>query len=61
MFRGIRDKIKLYKLNRRDKKLDAEWKRVIKEAQEKKNRSILDEWERTVFLHEYEYIDWENG
>ena len=59
MFRVIHDRIALYKLNRREKKLDAEGKRVHKEAKEKKDQGIFNEWIRTVFDYEYEHIEWE--
>lgn len=59
MFRVIHDRIALYKLNRREKKLDAEARRVHKEAKEKKNQGIFHEWIRTVFDYEYEHIEWE--
>ena len=59
MFRGIHDKIALYKLNRRENKLDAEGKSVHKEAKEKKDQGIFHEWIRTVFDYEYEHIEWE--
>ena len=59
MFRGLRERIDLYKLNRREKKLDAEEERVRKKAKEKKDQSILDEWYGTVGYWEYDDIEWE--
>ena len=58
MFRGIRERTALYKLNRREKKLDAEGERVHKEAKEKKDRRIVDEWYGTFASYEYDDIEW---
>ena len=59
MFRGIHDRIALYKLDRRKKKVDAERERVEKETKEKKDGSILDEWYKTVGFLEYRDIELE--
>ena|SRR5207249_1876753 len=59
MFRGIHDRIALYKLDRRKKKVDSELERIRKEAQEKKDGRILNEWYRSVASLEYEDIEWE--
>lgn len=58
MLRGIRDRIALYKLNRREKKVDAEEERIRKRAKEQKDQSILDEWYGSLGSWEYEDIEW---
>jgi hypothetical protein len=58
MFRGIRDKIALYKLDRKEKKLDAEGEHVRQKAREKKDQLILDEWYGTYASYEYDDIEW---
>jgi hypothetical protein len=58
MFRRIRDRIALYKLNRQERKLNAEGERIHKEAREKKDQSIVDEWYGTTAYWQYEEIQW---
>jgi hypothetical protein len=58
MFRGIQDRIKLYKLDRQEKKLDAEGERVHKEAREKKDQEIFDEWWEGTASRQYRHIEW---
>ena len=58
MFNRIHDRIEVYKLNRQERKLDAEGERVHKEAKEKKDQRILDEWYETTTSWQYEDIEW---
>lgn len=58
MFRGIHDRIALYKLNRRVKKLAADQERVRSESKEKKDPNILVEWWKATALQEYDDIEW---
>lgn len=44
MFRWLRNRIKLYKINRQEKELDAIGRGGYRESKEKKDPSIADEW-----------------
>lgn len=58
MFRGLRDKIALYRLSLREKKVDAEEERIRKKAKEDKNAHLLDDWYESFGSWEYEEIEW---
>lgn len=57
MLRWLRDRIAVYKLNRKEKSLDEEAVRVQKAAKEKKQPELYDEWESAAHW-EYEVIAW---
>ena len=58
MFRGIRDRIALYKLDRLKKKVDTEGERFLKESREKKEPGIFQEWWEGIGGTHYRYIEW---
>lgn len=58
MFTGLRNRIELYEINRQEKKLDEEGRRVQKEAKEKKTPELYDEWYGSMARWEHDVIEW---
>jgi hypothetical protein len=52
MFDWVRNRVALYKIDRREKKLDAEGERVFRESKEKKDDTIIENWSDD---HSWEY------
>jgi len=58
MFKWPRNKIELFKLDRSERELDREHKRKQAESVEKKEPSLLEEWECNYGDHVYADIRW---
>ncbi len=58
MFKWLRNWIELFKLNRKERALDKEGERKRVEAREKKDESILEEWDNNYGHFVYEDIRW---
>ena len=59
MFNWLSHRLSLYKLNRRENKLNSEWERQSKKANEQGSPDLVDEWYDSVGHYDYEEIDWE--
>jgi len=58
MFRWLRNRVKLYKINREKRKLDAIGDRFFRESKEKKDETIIDNW-YDEHSWEYDSISWD--
>jgi len=58
MFRWVRNKYELFKLDSKEKSLDQEWQRKKEESARAKDESILEEWENNYGDRVYGDLRW---